>query len=93
MKTELLLDHEATKFLRKYINIHLMDFMTSVWYKRTISIPSNWEEKRILLHFGASDYKTAVWINGKKVGEHEGGYTPFSFDITYYLKPKEDILI
>ncbi len=73
--------------------IGFLDFMNSVWYKREIRIPQNWQGKRILLHFEASDYKTTAWVNGKKVGEHEGGYTPFSFDITDYLKPTENLLV
>ncbi len=45
---------------------------------------------RVLLHFGAVDYRAEVFINGKKVGEHEGGYTPFTFDITDFLKEKNN---
>lgn len=54
-----------------------------VWYHRTFTVPASFEGQRVILHFGAVDYKTKVWINGKFIGEHEGGYTPFSFDITY----------
>lgn len=57
----------------------------TVWYRRTFS----WQPragKRVLLHFDASYYETSVWINGQKAGTHEGGYTPFQFDITAYLK-------
>lgn len=56
-----------------------------LWYKRTFSVPSNWKNKTILLHFGAVDWKTEVYINDVKVGTHTGGYTPFSFDVTPYL--------
>ncbi|MGV3508146.1 MAG: glycoside hydrolase family 2 protein, partial [Sphingobacteriaceae bacterium] len=56
-----------------------------LWYKRTVDIPSDWKSKRILLHFGAVDYKTSVYINNKLVGEHTGSSDPFSFDITPYL--------
>jgi len=55
---------------------------TRIWYRKTFSIPSKWKNKRILLHFGAVDWETQVYINGKKAGEHRGGYDPFSFDIT-----------
>ena len=58
------------------------DFMNAVWYRRNIDIPSEWSGKRVLLHFEASDYETAVFVNAKKVGSHKGGYTPFCFDIT-----------
>ncbi len=57
----------------------------ALWYRRTVSIPNNWQGKRMLLHIEASDWKTTVWINGNKVGEHLGGYDPFSFDITDVL--------
>ncbi|MEW6455876.1 MAG: sugar-binding domain-containing protein [Acidobacteriota bacterium] len=73
--------------------VGFLDFVNAVWYRRIISIPEKWKGKRILLHFEAVDYKTTVWINGKRVGEHEGGYTPFSFDVTEFLKPSENFLI
>ena len=61
------------------------DFMNSVWYRRNIEIPTEWTGKRILLHIDACDYESTVYVNGKYVGNHVGGYTPFSFDITDYL--------
>ncbi|MBO3803992.1 MAG: beta-galactosidase [Candidatus Brockarchaeota archaeon] len=57
-------------------------FMEEVWYKRNFKIPRNWSGNRVLLHFGAVDYEAEVWVNGRKVGSHKGGYTPFSFDVT-----------
>ena len=51
-------------------------------YLREFDIPSAWKDKKILLHFGAVDWETSVWINDVKVGHHTGGFTPFSFDIT-----------
>lgn len=77
----------------KLSGIGFLDFMNAIWYKRMITVPESWRGKRILLHFEAVDYKTSVWINGKKIGEHEGGYTPFSFDITDFLKQGENLLI
>lgn len=56
-----------------------------VWYRRTFSVPRDWAGQRIILHFGASDWETRVWVNGRLVGEHRGGYSPFSFDITRVL--------
>lgn len=56
-----------------------------LWYNRSFDISTNWKGKRILLHFGAVDWKTDVWINGISVGQHTGGFTPFSFDITEAL--------
>ena len=56
-----------------------------LWYNTTFSVPSNWNGKDILLHFGAVDWKTEIWINDIKVGTHTGGYTPFTFNITPFL--------
>jgi len=53
-----------------------------LWYRRKFEVPGTWKDKQILLHFGAVDFKTSVWINGQKAGEHKGGYDSFSFDIT-----------
>jgi len=57
-----------------------------LWYQRRFSIPSRWQGKRILLHFGAVDWDTTVWVNGKEVGSHRGGYDAFTFDITDAIK-------
>ncbi len=56
-----------------------------IWYKRTFFIPEEWSGKLVQLHFGASDWETTVFINGKEIGKHRGGYDPFSFDISPYL--------
>ena len=58
----------------------------NLWYQRTFQVPENWSHKQVILHFGAVDYATIVWINGKKAGEHKGGFVPFKFDITRFLK-------
>jgi len=60
---------------------------SELWYRRTFAVPRSWKGRRILLNFGAVDWECQVWVNGKKVGEHKGGYDPFSFDITDVLKP------
>ncbi|WP_373824918.1 glycoside hydrolase family 2 protein [Bacteroides heparinolyticus] len=59
-------------------------------YQRSFSIPSGWKGRRVLLHFGAVDWKADVWVNDVKVGSHTGGFTPFSFDITAALSAKGD---
>lgn len=59
-----------------------------LWYERTFSVPSQWKDSRVLLHFGAVDWKADVWVDGAAVGTHTGGYTPFSFDITEALTGK-----
>ena len=63
------------------------DFMDCVWYRKDIDIPEEWkgDEKRVILHFGAVDYKAIVFVNGKRVCEHKGGYISFSCDITGFL--------
>ncbi len=63
-----------------------------LWYSRKFSLPSGWKGKNILLHFGAVDWKTDVWVNGVKIGEHTGGFTPFCFDITSALKKGNNVL-
>jgi len=64
-----------------------------LWYHRTFKIPGrrSWNEagRRILLNFGAVDWDTTVWVNGLKVGSHQGGYDPFTFDITHAIKAEE----
>ena len=57
-----------------------------LWYRRTFSLPRDWAGQRVLLNFGAVDWEAVVWVNSQKVGQHTGGYDPFSFDITGALK-------
>ena len=57
-----------------------------LWYNHSFTVPAKWNGKRVLLHFGAVDWKADVWVNGVSVGSHTGGYTPFEFDITSALK-------
>jgi len=52
------------------------------WYARSITIPEAWRGRRVYLVVGASDWRTSVWLDGAKVGEHQGGYTPFSVELT-----------
>ncbi len=65
-----------------------------LWYKRMITIPSSYKNKTVLLHFGAVDWQSEVYVNNQIAGNHQGGYDPFSIDITRYLKPgQQEILI
>jgi hypothetical protein len=57
------------------------------WYRRTFTIPSSWSGRRVLLNFGAADWQATVWVNGRRIGTHRGGYDPFSMDITAALRP------
>jgi beta-galactosidase/beta-glucuronidase len=63
-----------------------------LWYQRTFTVPSEWKNKNVVLNFGAVDWLTDVWVNDIKVGTHEGGYAPFSFDITPFLEKGEQKL-
>jgi beta-galactosidase/beta-glucuronidase len=66
-----------------------------LFYKRTFTLPSSFRGKTVVLHFGAVDWLAEVWVNGTKAGEHQGGYDPFSFDISGLLKssgPQEVIV-
>ena len=62
------------------------------WYKRFFDMSNNLLKKRVLLHFGAVDYKADVWLNESYLGSHEGGYTPFCFDVTDILKTSGNTL-
>ncbi|MFC4312470.1 glycoside hydrolase family 2 protein [Steroidobacter flavus] len=64
-----------------------------LWYRRNFSVPANWKGKRTLLHFGAVDYESQVFINGAPVGAHRGGSDPFSYDITEFLKSGANELV
>ena len=68
----------------------LVGSTNELWYHRTFTVPASWQKKNILLHFGAVDWETEVWVNSIKVGNHKGGYTPFSFNITPYLNKSEN---
>ncbi len=61
-----------------------------LWYRRTFETPEAAAGKRLLLHFEAVDWHAIVWVNGKKVGDHKGGYSPFSCDITDALVASGD---
>jgi beta-galactosidase/beta-glucuronidase len=68
-------------------------FHPVVWYQRDVTVPAAWKGRRVLLKFGAVDYHATVWLNGQKLGEHEGGSTPFSFDITDLAKDGANALV
>jgi beta-galactosidase/beta-glucuronidase len=63
-----------------------VDFLQAVWYRRDLVVPEAWSD-RVVLHFGAVDHDTTVWIDGVEVGRHRGGFTSFAFDITDALTP------
>lgn len=61
-------------------------FHDIVWYQRGFDVPKAWDGRQVMLHFGAVDYRAWVWVNGQFAVYHEGGNTPFSADITDYLR-------
>ena len=61
------------------------DFIPAMWYQRPITIPEDWEGKKVILHIGAADYETEVFIDGKSAGKHYGGTSSFSFDISPFV--------
>lgn len=65
--------------------LNLPGYLGECWYRRRFSRPDGGSSGRTILHFEAADYVTRVWVNGRYVGNHEGGYTRFSFDITDFL--------
>lgn len=61
-------------------------FVKNVWYRRSFEVPKTWKSPRAILHIGACDYRTRVWVNGTLLGEHIGGSAPISFEITKQLR-------
>jgi len=59
------------------------------WYARSITVPESWPGQRVFLVIGASDWHTTAWLDGNLLGDYQGGYTPFEFDITPYVKKGE----
>jgi hypothetical protein len=56
-----------------------------LWYRKTFDVPRNWKGKKVLLHFGAVDWEAHLFFNGTLIGSHQGGYDPFTFDVTPQL--------
>jgi hypothetical protein len=70
--------------------IHETGYHPVVWYRRVIACPRPDGGDRVLLTFGAVDYRCSVWVNGRRVGDHEGGHTSFTLDVTTALDPDTD---
>lgn len=64
-----------------------------LWYRRKFTVGKEFSGKEALLHFGAVDWQCSVWVNGKLVGEHTGGYNPFTFNITDIITEGENELV
>jgi hypothetical protein len=72
----------ADPALRRYAGV--------LWYRRAFDVPSRWRESSVAIRFGAVDYRARVWVNGREVGGHEGGYTPFEVEIGDAVQPGEN---
>lgn len=71
----------------------LFYFEGTIWYRKTFDKENLSKDKRYFVHFGAANYMTTVTFNGKILGKHEGGFTPFCYEITELIKPKDNYLI
>ncbi len=71
----------------KLSGVSYTDFINQMWYQRSLSIPAEWQGKKILLNFGAVDYFAEIFIDGEFVGNHCGGSSSFSIDLTQSVKP------
>ena len=60
------------------------------WYHRSINVPTSWRPKRTFLTIGAADWETHIWLDGKLLGSHRGGYVPFSVELTEHLQYGKD---
>src|ERR1700722_12060766 len=78
-------DTEAVDLPHTWNIGRLHDYLGGAWYFRRIEIPAHAPDAHVELHFGATFYKSHVWLNGVDLGGHEGGFTAYSFDITPYL--------
>lgn len=74
----------------KLSGVEYKEFLFGCIYKKKFTVPTDWSNGIVKLHFGAVDYFAHVYINGNKVGEHKGGYVCFSFDITKQLREGEN---
>lgn len=76
----------------KLSGIEYVDFMAAVWYRRTVTLTESELSGRVLIHFGAVDYRAKLWVNEQFVGTHVGGYSSFTFDITEFVKEGENVI-
>lgn len=74
----------------KLSGVGYTDFIEQMWYQRNITIPSDWNGKKIFLNFGAIDYCAEIFIDGKFVQRHFGGSSSFAVDLTRYVTPGKD---
>jgi beta-glucuronidase len=71
----------------------LLYYEGTLWYRTTFDDPRSGPATRLFVHFGAANYEARVWLNGRYLGSHEGGFTPFDFEVTQVLKPTGNSLV
>ena len=76
----------------KLSGIEYTDFIAAVWYRKSVTVTEAQLEGRVLIHFGAVDYETYLYVNGEEAGYHKGGYTTVTFDITEFLTAGENVI-
>lgn len=71
------------------------DYLGNTWYQTRFDLPWGWDaaRQRIGLRFGSVNYLAEVWLNGIRLGEHEGGHLPFAFDLAPYVRPEGNVLV
>jgi beta-glucuronidase len=67
----------------------IRDYFGDVWYQTVVQVPRGWAGRRIVLNFESATHRATVWVNDTQVGSHEGGYTPFEFDVSDQVQPGE----
>ena len=67
-----------------------LDEKSTLWYRRSFGVPREWSGRRVVLRFGAVDWQARVFVNGRFVGQHRGGYDAFAFDVTDALQPGQN---
>ncbi len=65
----------------KLSGVENLDYLEAVWYRRQVTVPAEWGDRRVLLHFQAVDYDATVWVDDVEVGRHRGGFSPFTCDL------------
>jgi beta-glucuronidase len=70
----------------------LLFYEDSIWYKKSFSFTKR-SKSRVFVHFGAANYRATAYLNGEKIGEHQGGFTPFNFEITNQIHDGDNFLI
>ena len=71
----------------------LLHYVGAAWHQRSVFVPAECADRRLVLRIGSADYSSKVWANGQFVGEHQGGFLPFEFDITSVIQPGAEALI